>query len=117
MPRLEVCSKYFLNCNCIDVHNQTRQFELRLEKHWITHCGYFRIITTLIGMTVCDCWRGYRFHLPVDHQHKNISVIDFASILGKDCLYNNYSNVKPSEMMLTIGVPSLEEGEAHSSVT
>ena len=26
VPRSEICSKYFENCNAIDVHNQGRQF-------------------------------------------------------------------------------------------
>ena len=93
-----------MNCNTIDCHNQSRQFDLRLEKHWVTCCGYFRIATTLIGMTITDCWLAYKFHLGKRHPHKNITVVEFASILGKDCLNNDYSSLKPSDMMLTIGV-------------
>ena len=39
VSRPEVCSKYFANCNAVDVHNQSRQFDLRLEKHWVTQSG------------------------------------------------------------------------------
>ena len=33
-----------------------------------------------------------------------MTLVEFASILGKDCLNNDYSSLKPSDMMLTIGV-------------
>ena len=114
VPRPEVCSKYYIHSNKIDVHNQCRQFELRLEKHWVTHCGFFRIVTTLFGITVCDAWLGYKHHLPDVHPHKNMSILQFASVLARDCLENEYGNTRPSSMMLTIGVPTVG---SFSSVT
>ena len=117
MNRPEVCSKYFENCNAIDVHNQGRQFELRLEKHWVTQCGFFRLITTLFGMTICDAWHGYRHHLPLRHPHQKIVVLQFASILAEDCLENQFGTDQPSSMMLTIGVPSTESSGSCSSYT
>ena len=55
----QVISKYFANSNVIDVFNQARQFDLRLEKHWVTEDGYFRLITTLFGIviTAVNCFR------------------------------------------------------------
>ena len=102
----EVCTKHFTICNVIDVHNQSCQYDLRLEMHWINHCKFFRIVTTtLIGMTIDDAWHAYRHHIWTGHAHELISVLKFASILAKDCLANDYSSVRPSDMMLTIGVP------------
>lgn len=61
--RPEIVSKYYAHCNKIDIHNQSRQFDLRLEKQMITHDGYLRIITTIMGITIVDAWKGYRHHL------------------------------------------------------
>jgi hypothetical protein len=37
VPRPDVISKYFNDSNVIATHNQSRQFELALEKRWVTH--------------------------------------------------------------------------------
>ncbi len=58
----DVVSKYFQQSNVIDKHNQARQFELHLEKCWIIHDPYFRLHTTLLGMTVTDTWKLAHFH-------------------------------------------------------
>jgi hypothetical protein len=111
IPRPEVCSKYFNFSNSIDVHNQSRQFDLKLEKHWLTNNGYFRIITTLFGMMVTDAWNAYRYHLDYRHRHKNIPIAKFPSILCKDCLYNGFSKESSKEMALTIGVKHRAQDE------
>ena len=36
VDHLEVLSKFFEESNCVDRHNQARQFELHLEKCWAT---------------------------------------------------------------------------------
>ena len=81
VPRPSVCADYFLQCNVIDNINQSRQFDLRLEKHWITNNGFFRIATTLFGQTVTDAWNGYQHHLGSSHYHKGQTIVDFLSIL------------------------------------
>ena len=45
--------------NVIDVWNQLRQFDLGLEKKWVTTCGYFRILTTFYGFTVAEVYKLY----------------------------------------------------------
>ena len=55
-----------------DKHNHARQHELRLEKYWITTDCWFRIITTVIGITVTDCWKAYR-HAPLPLPQKRNS--------------------------------------------
>ena len=54
VTRPEVVSVYYSGAGAIDDHNAARQNELRLEKHWITHDGFFRIATTIIGITITD---------------------------------------------------------------
>ena len=79
---------------------------MHLEKQWITTDGYFRIATSVFGMTVIDMWHGYRHHLNHQHRHKSLTAVQFASILAKDCLNNGFSRRLPSEMAFTIGIPS-----------
>ena len=57
----------------------------------------------MVGMTVTDSWHACRHHLPAGHAHKLIAIADFTSILAKDCLDNQHSLQRPSEMILTIG--------------
>jgi len=52
--RPEVVSTFFDQVNVIDVLNHLRQKCLALEKKWVTHTGYFRIHTTLVGINVVD---------------------------------------------------------------
>lgn len=87
--RPDVLSFYFSHSNIVDFHNQQRQKELRLEKCWVTQDGYFRIITTLIGITVIDAWRAYRFHSNENHRHNNIELLEFADFMAYDMLKNN----------------------------
>ena len=52
----DVISKYFARSNVVDLFNQSRQFDLELEKHWVTEDGFFRLVTTLFGIIVIDYW-------------------------------------------------------------
>jgi len=86
----------------IDVLNQSRQSDLKLEKHWITQDGYFRLATTLLGITVTDAWRGYQWHLDKTHRHKELSIVEFADILAFDCFENQFS--KEAEVLDTFSI-------------
>ena len=54
VPHPDMISKYFGSSNVVDLFNQSRQFDLKLEKHWVTEDGYFRLITSLFGIVVTD---------------------------------------------------------------
>ena len=41
IPQPEIIGRYFKCSNLVDIHNQARQYELGLEKHWVTHSGWF----------------------------------------------------------------------------
>ena len=88
IPRPQVCSTYFTKCNGIDVHNQMRQKELKLEKCWVTANGYFRICTSLFGMVIVDGWRGYQRSTRPSHRHYNLSLMKFADMSVLDMLTN-----------------------------
>ena len=102
VPRPEIVAKYFIRSNGIDVHNQTRQSDLALEKHWVTTDGFFRLVTTMFGINVTDAARAYQYHLPSSHRHKNIDIIGFTRLLCKDLLNNKFSKVPESQNALVI---------------
>ena len=56
MDRPDVVSKFFRDSNIVDKHNQSRQFDLALEKKWVTTNPFFCLITTIIGIAVTDTW-------------------------------------------------------------
>ena len=115
VPRPDVISKYFNGSNVIDTHNQSRQFELALEKRWVTQNCFFRVDTTLIGMVVTDCWRAYKHALK-----KPITIKEFADSLSADCIYNPYSDTATVNSFLAIGgneqaLPPAEVGGGRQS--
>jgi hypothetical protein len=57
-----IISTFFNDLKCVDSHNHVRQYELALEKKWLTQDPFFRLHTTLTGMTVADEWKLASFH-------------------------------------------------------
>jgi hypothetical protein len=104
VPRPDVISKYFNDSNVIDSHNQARQYELALEKRWITHNGWMRIATTVIGITVTDAWRAFKHAMPLK-KHKEITLKEFADRIAFDCIYNSY----PNTVSINGYLPSVED--------
>src|SRR5688500_2377258 len=51
---------------------------------------------------VVDSWRVYQHHLASKHQHKNIKLIDYTSILTKDCLYNDFERTTSDHLEMII---------------
>ena len=60
VARPQVVSCFFEYSNKIDLHNQARQYEVALEKKWVTQDPYFRLYTSILGMTVVDAWRNFQ---------------------------------------------------------
>jgi hypothetical protein len=96
VSRPDVISRYFQDSNCVDVHNQLRQYALRLEKKWVTTNPYFRLHTTLTGINVVDTFQLASFHGIIGRAHclyadydddddeKNVTAIQrFGGILAK----------------------------------
>jgi hypothetical protein len=96
VSRPDVISRYFQDSNCVDVHNQLRQYALRLEKKWVTTNPYFRLHTTLTGINVVDTFQLASFHGIIgrdqslttdyddDEEEKNVTAIQrFGGILAK----------------------------------
>lgn len=84
------------------MHNHARQSLLALEKHWVTLTGYFRIITTIVGICITDAWKAYRYHLNRQHRHKDIEMKDFASALAYDMLHNDFDSLTSVDRVLVL---------------
>ena len=47
--------RYFSAYNAIDNHNKMRQYDLEIDKYWVTQSEYFRLLTTVaLGMGITD---------------------------------------------------------------
>ena len=86
-----------MDSNVIDIFNQACQFDLRLEKHGVTDKVFFRLVTTLFGIVITDCWKGYCYHLPTNHRHKGLEIEEYIRLLACDLLHNTYPNDRASE--------------------
>ena len=62
IPHTSIAHFYFELCPLIDNHNKDRQGILGLEDCWPTKSPWFRLVTTLIGMSVVDLHRWGRNH-------------------------------------------------------
>ncbi|KAL3908548.1 MAG: hypothetical protein SGILL_008440 [Bacillariaceae sp.] len=80
--RPRICSSYFDASNTIDVHNQIRQDMVALEEHWVTHDGWFRIVSTIIGMTVTDTLLTCKFSFPTESIYSKLKTREFVSSLA-----------------------------------
>ena len=95
VPRPKIVSKYFANSDKVDAHNHARQYQLALEKRWVTHCGWFRIDTTFIGITVTDAWKCVKFQSN-NSALKKMTIKQFADRVAWDCANNPHSCSKDS---------------------
>ena len=85
-------SIYFRAANLIDMHNHLRQGVLRLEMHWKTPNPWFRLISTIIGTTVVDCFLATKFHLGAQQKPVSGGVEHFADCLAWDLTHNQFNN-------------------------
>jgi hypothetical protein len=88
VQRLSVLSRYFHFSNTVDVHNQMRQDILDIEYTWVTQNCWFRLYSTLFGMSVTDAYIVYKARLSDDHPDKKMSLMQFADQLAVAMLQN-----------------------------
>ena len=98
--RPEILLNYFKYSNCVDMHNQARQFDLGLEKKWVTHNGYFRLYTTILGMTVTDTWKQLKKRDP-----KYSSITEFADVLAREMIQYSKSLIEEEEECESVECP------------
>jgi hypothetical protein len=91
VKRPSIISTYFGRSNCVDKHNQARQFELKLEKHWRTQNVWFRLFTTMVGIVTTDAWKAYKYGVNNKRKEKEIGIREFADRLAFDLLNNKFA--------------------------
>jgi hypothetical protein len=96
--RPAILSQYFEISDAVDSHNHARQFLLALEKRWVTHNPWFRIDTTIIGMTVVDAWKCLQYHLPRKYGHGQYTAKQVADCIAWDCVNNKLCTSKTSSL-------------------
>ena len=82
--RPHVIALYFKYSNCVDVHNQARQFDLALEKKWLTMNPYFRLYTTMLGMIVTNVWKTVK--KIGGKKLRKLAIVQFADELAYDMI-------------------------------
>ena len=100
VPRPDIVGKYYRVSNKIDTHNQLRQNELALEQLWRTFDPWFRLDTTLIGMTVTDAFQLARYAASDEAGIKNMNIREFALRTAYDLFHRKTSSEPFSEIIL-----------------
>ena len=116
VSRPEIISNYFKFSNVVDLHNQARQFELALEKKWVTQEAYFRLYTTLVGMNVTDAWKSLR----VLGLNDDDTISHFADVLAQEMVDYAGSlekNNSLSASLITSDTGSLSDKYTNESLT
>ena len=102
----DLISRLFNDSNAIDSHNQSRQYDLGMEKCWVTTDAYFRLTTTIIGMNVCDSWK-IADYIGIINWTKHeadgkMSIQTFAGILGHQLIKNAAAFHRPAQCFLLL---------------
>ena len=100
VARPDCISNYFKYSNKVDLHNQARQFDLALEKKWVTTDPYFRLYTTEVGMTLVDCWKIYKSHHKLGGSAPSVS--QFADIMALEMIEYAQSLVESSSASMSV---------------
>ena len=69
---------YFDNFHCIDVHDHMHQSILKLEQHWLTQNRVYRVLSTLFGVIVTDCYYASIYIHPAE-----MSGVDFHEYVDR----------------------------------
>ena len=89
ITRPVIIGDFFSQSNCVDVHNQLRQYGLHLEKKWITNQPYLRLHTTLVSIITVDTYHLSHFH-SIMQKHKATGMCRLRNIddTGPSTEYN-----------------------------
>ena len=84
LPRPEIIHFFYEYAPLIDEHNKARQSLLALEKRWQTRNPWFRLICTVLGMSIVDMFRLYRYYEIKIHGREQTDVDEFRLIQFTD---------------------------------
>ena len=67
--------KFFGAVNEVESHNKSRQYDLALEKFWVTRCGWIQLCTTVaMGITITNFWKLFCYGFKRYHYEKLIGI-------------------------------------------
>ena len=70
-----VMFKFFGSVNEVDSHNKSRQYDLALEKFWVTQCGWLRLCMKFyMGTTITNLRKLLSYGVKRDQYEKLISI-------------------------------------------
>jgi len=87
-----------MHSNLVDVHNEIHQHFLALEEKWVTTNCWFRVFTSLVGITLTDCFLAYKLELHDDHKDKHIAMKEFADIAAHQMVSSKLSGASGMTM-------------------
>ncbi len=94
--RPDLVEKYMFAAPGIDQHNRDRQSTLGLEYAWDTDNCWARMYHCLIGITVVDAWRAYRYFREGGGE-RHTSIIDFYMELSDQLIHNKWGGAIQEE--------------------
>ena len=84
--------RYFNACNAIDNHNMMRNYDLVLDKYWVTQSGYFRLATTVaLGMVITNQKLLLYHGISKDSENKTISTNEYNNRKVYDYFNNPFT--------------------------
>jgi hypothetical protein len=116
----DIVSKFFLDSNTIDKHNQSRQYDLALEKTWLTQDPYFHLATTLLGIITVNTWKLADWHKIVNppnaREDSKMTIKKFAGVLCYQLVSNTSaflsSPVREPRLLSEISLPAVTSASA-----
>ena len=69
-----------------------RQYDLALEKYWVTQSGYFRLVTTMaLGMVITYGKLLYCYGVAEVNVDKKVSTLEYNISTVYDCFNNPFT--------------------------
>jgi len=99
IPRPDIVHFFYEYAPLIDEHNKARQAVIALEKRWPTRNPWFRLLTTVVGISIVDMYRVYRHNmLKIEGNNQRdvdgLQVITFSDWLCGNLRKWEYKTIK-----------------------
>ena len=59
-----------------------------MEKMWVTHNPYFRLVVTIFGMVLTDVWKAFLYSISNIKKENILGVRVFLDLLAEELLNN-----------------------------
>ena len=113
--RPHVIATFFKHNNVVDVHNQGRQFDLALEKKWLTMNPYFRLYTTKVGIIVTNVWKTLKKVSKKNNQF--LSIPNFGDELAYEIIKEAREEEEDTESQMSIAIVPIPSTDSISTIS